>query len=84
MKVIDGFEFNDYCQKCQRVKEQKIAADNSSFVAVCESCQLKRPIIELKQEFYPKTSLWVTRFKVGNQSGIVTGKLADAIKANET
>ena len=32
------------------------------------------------QVYYPKTELWVTRFKVGNLPSVVAGKLLDAAK----
>jgi hypothetical protein len=34
----------------------------------------------LNQVYYPKTELWVTRFKIGNLASVVTGKLLDAVK----
>jgi len=34
----------------------------------------------LNQVYYPKTELWVTRFKIGNLASVVAGKLLDAAK----
>jgi len=35
---------------------------------------------DLNQVYYPKTDLWVTRFKIGNLPSVVTGKLLDVAK----
>ena len=53
---------------------------NSSVVGVCVGCASQRPLTDLKQVFYSKTDLWVTRFKVGNLSNVVAGKLLDSIR----
>jgi hypothetical protein len=82
MRVIDGFKFNDFCQQCQNVREHTIAVDNSTVIGMCDICKFQRPLTELRQEFYSKTSLWTTRFKIGNLSSVVEGKLVDAIRAN--
>ena len=35
---------------------------------------------DVNQVYYPKTELWVTRFKIGNLPSVVAGKLIDAAK----
>jgi len=36
------------------------------------------------QVHYPKTDLWVTRFKIGNLPSVVAGKLLDASKSSNS
>jgi hypothetical protein len=79
MRIINGFTFYDFCQPCQKITKHRIAADNSSVLGVCESCQLQRPLTELVEVFYKETDLWVTRFKISNMSNVVAGKLLVAI-----
>lgn len=80
MKIINGFTFNDFCQPCGKVTEHKIATSDSNVLGICSSCKLQRPLTELKQVSYPKTDLWVTRFRIGNLDSVVTGKLVDSIE----
>ena len=79
MRIVNGFAFNNYCQRCQKVMEHRIAVNNSVF-CVCKGCKFQRPLTDLKQVFYPKVDLWVTRFKVSNLDSVVRGKLLDAIR----
>jgi len=78
--MVDGFVFNDFCLQCQKVMEHKVALEGNEFFAVCSKCDQKRHMINLNQVYYPKTDLWVTRFKVGNLPSVVAGKLLDAVK----
>jgi hypothetical protein len=78
--MVDGFVFNDFCLQCQKVMEHKVALEGNEFFAVCSKCDQKRHMINLNQVYYPKTDLWVTRFKVGNLPSVVSGKLLDAVK----
>jgi len=79
-KAMEGFAFNDYCQKCQKVTQHTIHAESRELYGVCSSCSTKRHIMEPQQVYYPKTDLWVTRFKIGNLPGVVAGKLLDAAR----
>ena len=78
--MVDGFVFNDFCLQCQKVMEHKVALEGNEFFAVCSKCDQKRHMINLNQVYYPKTDLWVTRFKVGNLPSVVAGKLLHAVK----
>jgi len=78
--MVEGFVFNDFCLQCQKVMEHKVAIEGNQFFAVCSKCDEKRHMINLNQVYYPKTDLRVTRFKVGNLSSVVAGKLLDAAK----
>jgi hypothetical protein len=78
--MVDGFVFSDFCLQCQKVMEHKVALEGNEFFAVCAKCDKKRHMINLNQVYYPKTDLWVTRFKVGNLPSVVAGKLLDAVK----
>jgi hypothetical protein len=78
--VIEGFAFNDFCERCQKVMEHRITGEGKEFQGSCTGCGEKRPLTQVNQVYYPKTDLWVTRFKVGNLSNVVTGKLLDAPK----
>jgi hypothetical protein len=80
-RVVDGFSFNDFCFKCQKVSEHRIEVDGKDFVGICPTCGRGRPMAGLKQVYYPNTQLWVTRFKIGNLPSVVTGKLLDAVKS---
>lgn len=79
-KVIDDFIFNDFCLKCQKVMEHRVSLEGDGFSGVCTSCSEKRRMTDVNQVYYPKTDLWVTRFKIGNLPSVVTGKLIDATK----
>jgi hypothetical protein len=79
MRIIGGFTFNDFCQRCQNVTGHGIAASDSTVVGICSGCELRRLLTELRQIFYPKTTLWVTRFKVNNLDNVVAGRLLDSI-----
>jgi hypothetical protein len=78
--VMDGFVFNDFCLECQKVTEHKIALKGKEFFGTCNSCGQKRLMTDVNQVFYPRTELWVTRFKIGNLPSVVTGKLVYAAK----
>jgi len=77
---MDGFSFSDFCLRCQKVTEHRVEVDGKEFSGVCPTCGQSRPMLNLNQTYYPKTDLWVTRFKIGNLSSVVTGKLLDASK----
>jgi hypothetical protein len=62
------------------VTEQKIELEGKEFSGLCSSCNQKRPIMDPNQVYYPKTDLWVTRFKIRNLSNVVAGKLLDAAR----
>ena len=79
-KVIDDFVFNDFCLKCQKIMEHRISLEADEFFGVCTSCGEKRRMTDVNQVYYPKTDLWVTRFKIGNLPSVVTGKLIDIAK----
>lgn len=78
--MIEGFAFSDFCERCQKVMEHKITLEGKEFNGTCTSCGEKRPLTAINQVFYPKTDLWVTRFKIGNLPSVVSGKLLDAAK----
>jgi len=78
--VVEGFGFNDFCLRCQKITEQRVMHEEGDFFGVCSLCEEKRPMLDLNQVYYPKTGLWVTRFKIGNLPSVVTGKLLEAIK----
>jgi len=78
--AMEGFAFSDFCLECQKVTEHKIAMKGKEFFGICSSCGEKRLMADVNQVFYPKTELWVTRFKIGNLPSVVTGKLIDAAK----
>ena len=79
-KVIDDFVFNDFCLRCQKVMEHRVSREGDEFFGVCTSCSEKRRMTGVNQVYYPKTDLWVTRFKIGNLPSVVTGKLLNAAK----
>ena len=79
-RTVDGFVFNDFCLKCQKVMEHRITLEGREFLGVCSSCDNKRTMTDLNQVYYPLQKLWVTRFKIGNLPSVVTGKLIDAAK----
>jgi hypothetical protein len=60
--------------------EHKIVTEQRELFGVCCSCGRKRLMTDVNQVYYPKTDLWVTRFKIGNLPSVVTGKLLDATK----
>jgi len=76
--VIEGFSFNDYCLRCQKVTEHKIELNDDDLFDTCASCAKTRLLKDVNQAYYPKTELWVTRFKVDNLPCVVAGKLLDA------
>jgi len=78
--AIEGFVFSDFCQQCQKVMEHRIALEGKEFEGACTSCGERRLLTEVDQVYYPKTDLWVTRFKIGNLPSVVTGRLLDASK----
>jgi len=77
---MDGFAFNDYCFQCQKTTEHKILLEGKELFGACSSCGEKRALTEVEQIYYQKTDLWVTRFKIGNLPGVVTGKLLDTVR----
>ena len=78
--LVEGFSFNDFCLKCQKVSEHRIEVEGPNFFGICASCGRERAMANLNQVYYPKTELWVTRFKIGNLASVVAGKLLDAAK----
>jgi hypothetical protein len=78
--VVEGFSFNDFCLKCQKLSAHRIEADGKEFFGICSSCGRSRIMSRVHQVYYPKTDLWVTRFKIGNLPSVVGGKLLDAAK----
>ena len=78
--VMDGFSFSDFCLKCQKITEHRVEVDGHDFFGICPSCGRSRQMANLNQVYYPKTELWVTRFKIGNLPSVVAGKLLDAAK----
>jgi len=78
--TVEGFSFSEFCLKCQKVMEHRVEVERRDFFGVCSSCGLSRLMSGLNQVYYPKTELWVTRFKIGNLASVVTGKLLDAVK----
>ena len=79
-RMVEGFVFSDFCLKCQKVLEHRVEVDRREFFGICSSCGLRRVMSGVKQVYYPKTELWVTRFKIGNLPSVVAGKLLDATK----
>jgi hypothetical protein len=79
-RMVEGFSFSDFCLKCQKVSAHRIEIDNKEFFGVCPSCSSSRRLMGVHQVYYPKTDLWVTRFKIGNLPSVVAGKLLDAGK----
>ncbi len=80
MPILDGFAFNDFCLQCQKIVEHRVLLEQNEFFGVCSSCGRKRPMTGVNQVYYPKTDLWVTRFRIGNLPCVVTGKLLEASK----
>jgi hypothetical protein len=78
--TVEGFSFSEFCLKCQKVMEHNVEVERKDFFGVCSSCSQSRLMTDLNQVYYPKTELWVTRFKIGNLASVVTGKLLDAVK----
>jgi len=78
--IVGGFSFSDFCMKCERVMEHRVEVERKDFFGTCSSCGQSRLMTDLNQVFYPRTELWVTRFKIGNLASVVTGKLLDAAK----
>ncbi len=81
--VIDGFGFNDFCLSCQKVMEHKITQQGSEFYGICSSCERSRLMTDVNEVYYPKTDLWVTRFKIGNLPSVVTGRLLKSSKRRQ-
>jgi hypothetical protein len=79
-RVVEGFSFSDFCLKCQKLSAHRIEVDGNELVGVCSSCGRSRVMTGVHQVYYPKTDLWVTRFKIGNLPSVVAGKLLDAVK----
>jgi len=79
--IIDGFAFYEFCQFCQKIKKHKIETDNSIALGFCESCERRLPLSELNEIFYPKTDLWVTRFKMNNMNNVTAGRLSHALRS---
>lgn len=82
MRIVNGYSFNDFCEKCGKVTENKIAMADS-LVGICAACDSQRPLTDLKQVYYSNTDLWVTRFKVGNLDNVVEGKLLDSTRTSK-
>jgi hypothetical protein len=80
MESVEGFAFNDFCPKCQKIVEHRIGKEGKELFGICSSCEQTRLMTDLNQVYYPKSKLWVTRFKIGNLPSVVTGKLEDAAK----
>ncbi|MGP8070542.1 MAG: hypothetical protein ACLP5V_11695 [Candidatus Bathyarchaeia archaeon] len=78
--TVEGFSFSEFCLKCQKAIEHKVEVERKDFFGICSSCGQNRLMTDLNQVYYPKTELWVTRFKIGNLPSVVTGKLLDAVK----
>lgn len=78
--VIEGFAFNDSCERCKKVMQHRITCEGKELQGSCTGCGEKRPLTQVDQVYYPKTDLWVTQFKIGNLSNVVAGKLLDAAK----
>jgi len=78
--TVQGFTFNDYCDRCDKVQEHRINIEAGRVFAVCSACSRTSELSDLNQIYYPKTELWVTRFKIDNTTPCaVAGKLLDAI-----
>jgi DNA-directed RNA polymerase subunit RPC12/RpoP len=78
--TVEGFSFSEFCLKCQKIMEHRVEVERKDFFGVCSSCGQRRLMTGVNQVYYPKTELWVTRFKIGNLASVVTGKLLDAAK----
>jgi DNA-directed RNA polymerase subunit RPC12/RpoP len=78
--TVEGFSFSEFCLKCQKIMEHRVEVERNDFFGVCSSCGQRRLMTGVNQVYYPKTELWVTRFKIGNLASVVTGKLLDAAK----
>ncbi len=78
--AVECFAFNDFCLQCQKLSEHKIMVEGKELFGVCTSCQHKRPLVQVNEVHYPKTNLWVTRFKIGNLPSVVEGRLLDAVR----
>ena len=78
--TVEGFSFSEFCLKCQTIMEHRVEVERKDFFGICSSCGQRRLMTGVNQVYYPKTELWVTRFKIGNLSSVVTGKLIDATK----
>lgn len=78
--IVGGFSFSDFCLKCEKAMEHRVEVERKDFFGTCSSCGQSRLMTDLNQVFYPRTELWVTRFKIGNLASVVTGKLLDAAK----
>ena len=78
--TVEGFSFSEFCLKCQKVMEHRVEVERKDFFGTCSSCGQSQLMTGLNQVYYPKTELWVTRFKIGNLASVVTGKLLDAVK----
>ena len=81
MRIVDGFTFYEYCRFCQKIVKYRIESDQSTVLGVCQSCEHPEPLCELKETFYAKTDLWVTRFKMTNMNSVVTGRLLHALRS---
>jgi len=80
MTAVAGFSFSDFCQSCQKVMEHRIESEAKQLFGVCNTCRQKRPLTDLNEVYYPKTDLWVTRFKIGNLPSVVAGRLLKSAK----
>ena len=78
--TVEGFSFSEFCLKCQKIMEHRVEVERKDFFGICSSCGQRRLMTGVNQVYYPKTELWVTRFKIGNLASVVTGKLLDAAK----
>jgi len=81
MRIINGFEFYDFCQSCKKIAKYRVEVDNSQVLGVCESCEHQQPLTGLNEVFYHNSDLWVTRFKMSNMNSVVTGKLVHALRS---
>ena len=80
MTAVTGFSFNDFCHSCQKVMGHRVEFEAKEFFGVCNSCGEKRQLTDLNEVYYPKTDLWVTRFKIGNLPSVATGRLLKSAK----
>ena len=78
--VVEGFAFSDFCQRCRKVVGHKVEVDGKDLFGVCRSCSERRQLTEANEVYYPRTDLWVTRFKVGNLPNVVAGRLLVAVR----
>lgn len=79
-RVVEGFTFNDFCLKCQKVTAHRVEVDGKNFLGICSSCNQPRIMANMQQVYYPGTQLWVTKFKIGNLDSVVAGKLLEAAR----